>query len=918
MSIFRPAAWQQQHQRGFWPFLLLMAALLVFWEIVVLVADWLWFQEVGYTSVFFVTLTARFGAGFVFGVLFFLVAYGNLFAALRASASADIPSLENVVHFPTAKISDEGLRRIAPGVCFILSFFAALRGAAQGENVLRFLNGTPFGLKDPLFQRDIGFYVFQLPFLHYIYSWLMEVLVFTLALTAGIYLLRRAFLLIPPRTIRVSPAARNHLMILLAAVFFLMAFGFWIDLNELLFVKRGVVFGPGYTDATTQVWVLRLLIGLGILTGASFLFYLFRPLWRLPALAVLVFIAAFLVGRSFYPAFVQKFRVVPNEVVLEKPYLERNIAYTRLAYGLENVEAREFSADERLTLADIRRNEPTVRNIRLWDHAPLLQTYGQTQEIRTYYKFLNVDNDRYTVGDEYRQVMISPRELSYPSLPSRTWVNEHLTYTHGFGAVMGPVNRISPEGLPEFFIKDIPPVSTTSVKVTRPEVYFGEAANEYIFVKTKRPEFDYPVGDENVYTRYEGKGGVPLSAWKKVLFALRFQSLTILLSNDIAAGSRIMYHRNVRERVAKIAPFLVLDDDPYLVVSAEGRLLWFVDAYTVTDRFPYSEPTQKLGNYIRNSAKAVVDAYDGTVALYVSDPADPLIRTYAKIFPGAFKPLEEMPEGLRRHVRYPPGMLSVQARMYRTYHMQDPQVFYNKEDLWTIPATNTQDGEKEMEPYYTIMQLPDGEKEEFILLLPFTPARKDNMAAWMAARCDAPNYGKILVYKFPKQRLVYGPRQIEARINQDAYISQQLSLWNQRGSQSIRGSLLAIPLEQSILYVQPLYLSAETGQLPELKRVIVAFGNTIVMEENLEQSLGRIFGTGAGAATVEKATAAEGPQAAAAAATPGAGALAQEALAHYRKAQEHLRQGNWSGFGEELRLLGTALETMARRANAAR
>jgi len=471
------------------------------------------------------------------------------------------------------------------------------------------------------------------------------------------------------------------------------------------------------------------------------------------------------------------------------------------------------------------------------------------------------------------------------------------------------VNRISREGLPEFFIKDIPPVSSANIKITRPEIYYGETSNEYVFVRTKRPEFDYPVGDKNVYSRYEGRGGVPLSFWRKLIFAVRFGSFTILLSDDITSESRIMYYRKINERVSRVAPFVRLDPDPYLVISSEGRLLWFLDGYTVTDRFPYSEPIGNLGNYIRNSIKVVVDAYDGTVKLYISDPTDPIIQTYAKIFPGVLKPLEEMPADLRSHIRYPPGLLNIQARMYSTYHMQDTQVFYNKEDLWSIPRKSGAGGERDMEPYYTIMRLPEGKKEEFVLLLPFTPSKKDNMSAWMAGRCDAPHYGELVVYIFPKQKMVYGPRQIEARIDQEAEISKQLSLWNQRGSQVIRGNLLAIPIEKSILYVEPLYLAAEKGQLPELKRVIVAFGNSLAMEENLELALQRVFG---GELIREKE-----PSRVTVAAVPqkekSDRQIAGEALANYRRAQELLRQGNWGGYGEELKKMEEVLRELEKR-----
>ncbi len=891
------------------PLVIVLFVLFLFsWRIISLIADWLWFREVGYTTVFFVDLIARLQAAALFAVASFFLFAANLFVALRMSGKPDDFLHGPVIRLPFA-ISD---RRIMDRLILVGSLLVGLfgwsYGSSQGENLLRFINAVSFRLSDPLFNRDISFYVFQLPLLTQAYGWAFTLLILTFLATVVVYAARGAFGFIPPATFRSTAAAQRHLFILIACLFFLGCAGFWLDLADLLVTKRGAVYGAGYTDATTQVWILYLLMSLCVLAGLSFIVLIFRRDWRIPGLIVLVFLAVLFTGRGIYPEFVQKFKVIPNEIVLERPYLERNIRYTRLAYGLDRIEDKEFPAQENLTLKDIQRNDATIKNIRLWDYAPLLQTYGQLQEIRTYYKFLGVDNDRYRINNEYRQIMLSARELSYASLPSRTWVNEHLTYTHGYGAVMSPVNRISREGLPEFLIKDIPPVSSTDVRITRPEIYYSETPSDYVFVRTKRPEFDYPVGDKNVYSRYEGTGGVPLSLLKKVLFAVRFQSLTILLSDDLTQGSRIMYYRSVKERVSRIAPFAELDPDPYLVVSPEGRLLWFIDGYTATDRYPYSEPVPELGNYIRNSFKAVVDAYDGSIQLYISDASDPIIQTYDRIFPGVFKKMDQMPEGLRRHVRYPPLMLTLQARMYRTYHMQDPQVFYNKEDLWTVPQATTGEGEREMRPYYTIMKLPEGSpegsKEEYILLLPFTPSKKDNMSAWMAARCDAPNYGRLIVYNFPKQRLVYGPRQIVARINQDPVISEQLSLWNQRGSQVIPGSLLAIPIEKSILYFQSLYLAAEKGQLPELKRVIVAYGNRIVMEEHVETALARIFG---GEAIAEKPAAAlPSPQPTAAAARTGR-QLAAEAMNHYRKAQEFLRQGNWAGFGEELRKLGETL-----------
>jgi uncharacterized protein len=875
-------------------------------QIVRFLADWLWFQEVGYRNVFFTTILAKLATAASFGAGFFVIFYTNLFLAVRLSSRLHVVDSYDAIRMPIPEIGNRTLHVLTLAASLLLTFFISMNGMTQWEKALLFFNAVPFGINDPLFQKDIGFYIFHLPFLEYIHSWIKISVLFSMVGATAVYFIRRGFLFIPPRTWQIAPQVRTHLLILIAVLFFWGVFGSWLELKNILQVKRGVVFGPGYTDVTTQLWVLKAMMGLSVLCGLSILYYLFRRDWRYPAVTISIFLAFVILGKGIYPAAIQKFKVVPNEIVLEAPYLKKNIEYTRIAYQLQNITEQEYPVEETLTRESLEKNDQTIKNIRLWDHAPLLQTYSQLQEMRTYYKFIGVDNDRYRINDEYRQVMLSPRELSYQALPSRTWVNEHLTYTHGYGVVLGPVNRVSPEGLPEFFIKDIPPVSVKDIRITRPEIYYGETANEYIFVGAKRNEFDYPVGDKNVYSRYVGKGGIPLTFWKKLIFAARFGSFTILLSDDIIRDSRIMYYRTVSERVEHIVPFIHLDADPYMVITSEGRLKWIVDGYTVTDRFPYSEPTPRIGNYIRNSVKAVVDAYDGSVDLYISDAGDPIIQAYSRIFPGLFKPLDKMPADLKSHIRYPQGMLAIQSHIYKTYHMQDPQVFYNKEDLWDIPAKAGSD--REMEPYYTIMKLPGEAKEEFILLSPFTPKKKDNMAAWMAVRCDAPNYGNIIIYKFPKQKLVYGPRQIDARIDQDTEISKQLSLWNQRGSQAIRGSLLAIPIEKSILYIQPLYLAAEKGQLPELKRVIVASGNTIAMEENLDLSLQRIFGgrlskiSEVSASLQTGLSVTEGP----------IRKQALQALSHFRKAQEFLKSGNWSGYGEELRKMDDVLRTIER------
>jgi hypothetical protein len=712
----------------------------------------------------------------------------------------------------------------------------------------------------------------------------------------------------------VASHARAHLLTLGALILLVKAGGYYLDTYDLLFSPRGIIFGAGYSDINAQLPALRVLTILSLVCAAICIWQIGRRGIRPVFIALAVLLVGNIIGLGIYPTLLQRFRVVPNEVVAERPYIEQNIKFTRMAYGLDRIQEEEFPAEETLTAEDLRKNDATIKNIRLWDHRPLLVTYAQLQEIRTYYRFVDVDNDRYMVDGQLRQVMLSARELSYRNLPSRIWINEHLTYTHGFGVVMGPVNRITPEGLPDFWIKDIPPASTGPIKVARPEVYYGEIGNEYVFVKTRAQELDYPAGDKNVYSNYAGEGGVPIQSFlRKILFALRFGDVKIVLSNDIIGESRVMYYREIGERVKKAAPFLQFERDPYLVIGQDGRLFWIIDAYTTSNQFPYSEPVRGMGNYIRNSVKAVVDAYNGSLAFYLSEPDDPVVKAYAQAFPGLFQPLSAMRADLRPHIRYPQEFFAVQARMFATYHMRDPQVFYNKEDLWNIPRKTIEGQEREMESYYTIMRLPGEKIEEFILLTPFNPSKKDNMIAWMAARSDGPHYGKLIAYIFPKQKLIYGPRQIEARIDQDAFISQQLSLWSQRGSQVIRGSLLAIPIERSLLYVEPLYLAAEKGSLPELKRVIVAFGNQIAMEENLEASLAQIFGGPGKQRVVARAEAPQAPGPA-----PGGPesirGLVDQAWQQYARAQEFLRQGNFAGYGDEVKRLEGTLKALRERA----
>lgn len=886
---------------------ILFLVVMFFRQAIGLYVDWLWFQDVGFGQLFGTILSYKFALGAGAGGLFALLLYVNLKIASSVSGGFRFSSAENIIELPSPELIDPILKRLLLPGALLVGLMAAPQGAASWEQLSLFLNPVSFNLQDPQFGRDVSFYVFVLPWLRIVYHWAIFAIGLAAVTSAVVYLVYRG-IEYTARGLHLGERARSHLLILLGLFLLVKAGGYYLDAFDLLHSPRGVSFGASYADVYGNLPALRVLMFLALIAAALCFAQIARAGYKFVFLGVGALVAVHLLGLNAYPTLLQRFRVTPNEIEAERPFIERTIKFTRLAFGLDKIETKEFPADEGLTAADLKRNESTISNIRLWDHRPLLTSYAQLQEIRPYYKFVDVDNDRYIIDGTYRQVMLSARELSHRHLQSQNWINEHLTFTHGHGVVFGPVNQVTSSGQPEFFIKDIPPQHSTSLKITRPEIYFGELANEYVLVRTKSQELDYPAGDQNIYTTYKGTSGVAIgSFWRKLVFAAHHASMRIMLSQDLTDESRILYHQQIQERVKKIAPFVTFDRDAYVVIAQGGRLFWIVDGYTNSDRFPYSEPLRRRGiNYLRNSVKAVVDAYNGTVEFYLSDASDPIIQSFAKTFPNAFKPMDSMPEDLRAHVRYPQDLFTIQAQVYATYHMQDPQVFFNKEDLLSIPRRTIEGRERDMEPYYTIMRLPGEDKEEFILLLPFTPNKRDNMRSWLAARSDGKNYGKLTALEFPKAKLVYGPKQIDARIDQDTTISQQLTLWSQRGSQVIRGSLLAIPIEKSLLYVQPLYLAAEQGSLPELKRVVVAFGNRIAMEETLDQALQRIFGakpttdTPAPAATTT------------AAATPVKGdrSLARQALDSFQRSQELLKQGNWASYGDELKKVEGLLKEM--------
>ncbi|NVL92842.1 MAG: UPF0182 family protein, partial [Desulfobacterales bacterium] len=930
-----------------------IVAVILLWSGISIYPDWLWFENLGFSPVFWTMLLSKLGFGSLVWLLLIFIIFLNLYAARRLSPG-DGPR----VVFGAAEgnvsplgLSGRGLNSLLMAFILILSFIVASRGSFQWDMFLRYLYQQPFGSTDPIFNRDIGFYLFSLPFYIFVRNGLLVLFISAGLVTMGWYLKKGALQIegefnqaegVPTSLpkITIAPKAKRHLVFLGGIIVLLLAWGYHLKIYGLLYSTQGPAFGASYTDVHIKVLAYKILIVVSM--GFALILFLnaFKFRAKLIRLSVGIWIVAVLVFATLLPILVQKFVVKPNELAKESPYIAYNIDYTRKAYNLNRIKEVDFEVNDKLSAEDIKKHDVTIQNIRIWDERPLLQTCRQIQTIRLYYDFINVDVDRYLINNQYRQVMLATRELVVNQLPpqANTWVNRHLIYTHGYGLASSPVNEVTSEGLPRLLIKDVPPSFEPDLKIERPEIYYGEKTDEYVLIKTKTKEFDYPKGDKNVYTIYEGRGGVPIkSFFRRFLFAVEFFDPQILFTTYLSAESRIMYNRRIGMRAGLIAPFLDYDGDPYMVVSG-GKLYWIQDAYTTSDMYPYSLRSygrfkNKRLNYIRNSVKVTIDAYNGDVAFYIIDEKDPIVKTYSSIFPDLFKPFNEMPADLQKHIRYPRDLFKIQVDTYTKYHMEDVQVFYNQEDLWQTPDELYGDSRQEMEPYYIIMKLPEEEKEEFLLMIPFTPSKKDNMIGWLAARSDLPNYGNLLVYKLPKEKLVYGPMQIEARVDQQTEISRELSLWGQRGSRVIRGNLLAIPISDTFIYVEPVYLEARqeeselssTGPpqrrpqrraapvssqqdksraaaLPELKRVIVAFGNRLVMEKNLDKALSSVLG---GQIFPKELASPAIPQ------TRDLSNLGVLALEHYNKAKYYLREGNWAEYGRELENLEKILKEIS-------
>ncbi|MBT4540769.1 UPF0182 family protein [Candidatus Woesearchaeota archaeon] len=887
------------------------------------ITDYLWFDALGFDQIFLISLFSKIKLFAITAIIFFIFVVINIWISSMISEKRNIPFKFKLL------------------ITTALSIIIGVRFSSEWFKLLQYFNQTSFNIMDPIFAKDVSFYIFTLPFYQFVLGFLMSTIIITIILVILDYLsslpdFKKSFTKqeVPEGVIPVQPKLFDfkmlltkrkiiiHSGILISIFFLLLAVKHYLSRFSIMYSKKGIVVGAGYSDVVAYLPMIKILMVLAVIIAILLLVWVFiiskqaklRKRHIFVYALIIYFIFGFL-GPTVIPGIVQALKVSPNEINLEKPYIENNIKFTRMAYGLSDVEERVFDVEMGLTSEVLDEAKETIDNVRILDWRPLTKTYKQTQEIRLYYDLAGIDIDRYNIDGKYTQVMLAPRELDQNQITqnAKTWVNLHMVYTHGYGVVMSPVNEITKQGLPNYLIKDIPPVYTVEekdLKISKPQIYYGEKDNNFVLVNTKTNEFDYPKGNTNEYINYDGKGGIELNSFlRKVLMAIRFGDIKILLSSDISKDSKIMFTRHITERISKLTPFIKLDADPYLVIDNE-KLLWIIDAYTFSGNYPYSEKYMGI-NYVRNSVKIVVDAYDGSVTYYIMDENDPIIETYAKIFPQQFKQFEDMPDSVKKHIRYPVDLFKIQSHIYSTYHMDDVKVFYNKEDAWEIPNEVYGVGQKvKVEPYYIIIKLPNEEKEEFVLMSSFTPIKKDNMVAWMAARSDNGNYGKLILYKFQKDKLIYGPLQIEAKIDQDSEISKQLTLWSQQGSRVTRGNLLVIPINNSILYIEPLYIQAETGQLPELKRILVSDGESVVMEENLALSLEALFGKSKRVIKKDDSIQSNKKMDSDLSSEP-TDTLVGQAQAYYDLIEESMKEGDWNGIGDNLDKLGNVLEGLS-------
>jgi len=880
--------------------------------------NYLWFDSVNLYSVWIKVLLTKGALVGATSLLAFIFIFTNLRLAVRATPVMDIfesfESQDPLSRF-RAWTNERFLRYRLWGTIGLSLFLGA--GASQlWEQVLLFLNQQSFGVVDPVFQADVSRYVFGLPLYRLFVSWGFQLVILTSLIIVLFFVATGALQLRQGRLPEVSSGAKAHLSVLLAFIAILKALAYRLDSMELLYSPRGKVFGASYTDVIAHLPALNLLILISLFGAVLLLVNIKRRGWLLPATAISLWLAVSIIVGGLVPAAIQRFRVVPDELNKELPYVENHIDYTRLAYGLDNIEEKSFAASPDLSQNDISNNKQTVDNIRLWDPTVLAETYSQLQEIRAYYALQEVDVDRYRINGELTQVMVAARELDQTNLPAVGWVNERLQYTHGFGVVFSPANNVASQGQPDFYVKGVPATTTVSeLEVEQPRIYFGESADsvEYVVVNSLQDEVDYPLSTEGqtvAYTNYSGEGGVGIgSFFRRLGFALRYSELNLLISNQLSDDSKLIMERNIVSRVKKAAPFLYTDNDPYLALI-DGNLFWIIDMYTVSDKYPYAQPadTRRINensglpvnfNYLRNSVKAVVNAYDGTMNFYVVDEKDPIMTAYNDIFPDLFSSKSEMSSELLEHIRYPEDLFTIQSDMYRDYHMTDPRVFYADEDPWVIPSDSsttprvatlrgefTEIGFKPMLPYYLLMSLPGETDLSYLIFQPFNPENRPNMQSFLVADADPENYGQLIDFRLPKGEFVDGPSQVATRINQDPDISQIFTLLDQQGSSVIKGNLFVVPINQSILYYQPIYLQGEQNPLPEFKFVVVVFQDRIIMRETLSDALASIFGNGLISDVIEESEG-ESPL-----------DLLAKATTAFEQAQEQLQKGNLGKYQE--------------------
>ena len=836
--------------------------------------NYLWFDSVNLNSVWIKILLTKSSLVVATSLVAFIFIFTNLKLAVRATPVMDIFEsfeLDDPLSRFRAWTNERFLRYRLWGSIGLSIFLGA--GASQlWEQVLLFINQKPFGITDPIFQADISRYIFGLPLYRLFVSWGFQLVIFTSIIISLFFVATGALQLKQGRLPEVSSGAKAHLSVLLAFIALLKAVAYRLDSMELLYSTRGKVFGASYSDVVAHLPALNLLILISLFGAILLLVNIKRRGWLLPATAISLWLIVSIIVGGLVPAAIQRFRVLPDELNKELPYVENHIEYTRYAYGLDSIEEKSFAATPNLTQKDIANNKQTIDNIRLWDPTVLAETYSQLQEIRAYYALEEVDVDRYVIDGNLTQVMVAARELDQTNLPAVGWVNERLQYTHGFGVVFSPANNVASQGQPDFYVKGVPATTTVlELEVDQPRIYFGESADslEYVVVNSLQDEVDYPLSTEGqsvAYTNYSGKGGVEVSSFfRRVGFALRYGELNLLISNQLSDDSKLIMERNVVSRVKKAAPFLYTDNDPYLALL-DGNLFWIIDMYTISDKYPYAQPadTSRINensglpinfNYLRNSVKAVVNAYDGTMSFYIVDENDPLMLAYKDIFPDLFSSKNDMSKDLLNHIRYPEDLFTIQSDMYRDYHMTDPRVFYADEDPWVIPTDSSttprvatlrgefiEIGFKPMLPYYLLMSLPGESDLSYLIFQPFNPENRPNMQSFLVADADPENYGQLIDFRLPKGEFVDGPSQVATRINQDPDISQIFTLLDQQGSSVIKGNLFVVPINQSIIYYQPIYLQGEQNPLPEFKFVVVVFQDRIIMRETLSEAIDSIFG----------------------------------------------------------------------------